>query len=128
MIIDNNLKKIIAEYDLGLPNCHMNNINIGEKLNSDSKFPLLYISECRNLHRCFIINIKNDLSGFNIIQTITFKSNYYFSGCKKSFDWFVYDNYIYAFGNTGIEGEIEIVKFKMPPLYKKEYVFTDDDV
>lgn len=128
IIIDINTKKIIGEFKLNLANCHMNNINIGKKLNKDSKFPLLYISECRDPHRCYVINIKNDLSSVDIKQTITFKSNYHFGKSVYAFDWFVRDNYIYASGLTGIDGEIEIVKFKMPSMLKKDVTFTDDDV
>lgn len=130
VVVDLQTKKILAEFNLGdiMPGCHMNNINIGQKLTDKSKFPVLYISECRGEHKCYVISINDDLSGVNLIQTIKFTSPSHHGGSKNSFDWFVYGEYIYTFGSTGVNGEVEIVKFPKPNIKNKKVSYTDKHV
>ena len=130
VVIDTKIKKIIGELMLDLPGCHMNNINLGPKINKNARWPTLYISECRNLRRCYVISIGADLSEYSLIQTIYFNSDKHYQGGKCPFDWFVDTDkkYLYTFGMTGVEGEMEVIKFKLPPLRKKEIILTDTDI
>lgn len=134
VVIDTTLKKIIGELVLDFPGCHMNNINFGPKINQNAKWPTLYISECHNLRRCYVscyvISIGADLSEYSLIQTIYFNSDKHYQGGKYPFDWFVDtdEKYIYTFGMTGVDGEMEIIQFKLPSLRKKEITLTDTDI
>ena len=130
VIIDTKIKKIIGELILDLPKCHMNNINFGPKINQNAKWPTLYISECRNLRCCYVISVSADLSKYNLIQTIYFKSDKHYRGGQYPFDWFidVDKKYLYTFGITDCNGEMEIIQFKLPYLRKKEITLTDADI
>lgn len=110
LIIDIDTKKIISEFDLGTFGGHMNNICIGPKWTETDKFPLLYISECRHQHKCFVLRLLNDLSEYQIVQVIKFESKNHYGKCKNAFDWFL-DEGLCTFGMTDNPGEIEIIKF-----------------
>ena len=129
VIFDIVKKKLIAEFQFEFPS-HINNINIGGYLNDTSSWPLLYISECRCQHRCFVVNVRNDLSGFDIIQTFMFNSEKHYSGSRNSFDWFVdtKNNFIYTLGNSGKKNEIEICKFLLPTQRWITRTFIDNEV
>ena len=128
VVIDIVDKKIVGEFELDLPGCHMNNINIGGKLHSDSTFPLLYISECKNGHKCYVVNIENDLSKVSIVQTITFNSGVHYGKFKNAFDWFLCGECIYTFGMTGSDGEIEIIKFPKPNINETNVIYGDKHI
>lgn len=130
VVVDLKTKKIVSEYQLPkLKGCHMNNINIGSDQLSNSKYPILYISECRNKRRCYVVNPLSD-TVCDLMQEIYFDSKkHYGGGGKYPFDWFVDDSsQIYTFGMTGVDGEMEICKFKLPSLDYLKRTFTDDDV
>lgn len=126
VVIDLKTKKIINEYQFPFDGCHMNNINLAPNAATNSNFPTLYISECRKKHRCYVVELVNNT--YNLVQEIFFSSNNHYGGCKHSFDWFIDDKYIYTFGNTDIEGEIDICKFNLPSLKSAKCTFTDDDI
>lgn len=129
-IIDIKNKKIILEYELPFNGCHMNNINLGIKLNKDYLFPIFYISECRNKRRCYVVNVSKDLSSCDLIQEIYFDTKLHYKSLQCPFDWIVdhFENYIYTFGMTGNYGEMEICKFRLPVFNLKKRTFTDKDV
>lgn len=127
-VIDAEKKKILGDFALKLPKCHMNNINIGEMYRNEA-YPSLYISECKNKQRCFIIVPNAKLDGYKLLQTIYFKSEKHYGGSKYPFDWFKGDKFIYTFGMTGVDNEMEICKFPLPKVNDNtEVIFTDKDI
>lgn len=118
VLLDMNKKKIIREFDLGI-NCHVNNINYVA--------PYLYISECKNEHRCLVYSYLSPQLSANHISTLTYSGRHY-GNCKNAFDWFVHDNFIYSYGMTDVDGEVEVLKFKKPSWKAMFYTYHDKDI
>jgi hypothetical protein len=129
VIFDIVKKKLVAEFQFEIP-FHINNINVGGYYNDNSEWPLLYISECKGQHRCFVVNVRNDLGGFDIVQTFIFDSEKHYSGSRNAFDWFIdtKNNFIYTLGNSGTPNQVEVCKFVLPPLRWITRTFIDDEV
>lgn len=126
-IINIDKKEVIKKIHLNLPSCHMNNINIGYKLNRTDRFPLLYISECVGEHKCYVIRLENDLSNYSLIQTICFNSNNHYNKCKGAFDWFLSEGFIYTFGIDS-DGVMEIIKFPYPQVNPDIVTYSDKHI
>lgn len=111
-IFDMRKKTLVSAFMMEGNNSHCNNAFFGrEKLSKKDKLPLLYVSECRGKHACFVTDINND-SG-KIVQKIYYEGTDY----PGSIDWCadVKNGFIYTFG--GINGKFKILKkFKMPRL------------
>ena len=108
--------------------CHCNNASFGrEKFSKQSKFPLLYLSECRGSHAAFVYDITTE--GATLVQTIVLDSNPFGS----SFDWCVdpREGYIYAYGGVR-SGNKFLRKFRLPALSDSDadgkVVLTEADV
>ncbi|MBR1926716.1 MAG: hypothetical protein IJ840_03045 [Bacteroidales bacterium] len=107
---------------------HCNNACFGvEKASKNSKFPLLYISECGGTSCCYVTDI--NLEGSRVVQRIYFDG----SGYAGTIDWCLdaKNGFIYTYG--GINGGYKLLKkFKLPKLSDSdasgEVHLTDADV
>lgn len=127
VVLDTTAKKIAGEVQIDIDGCHMNNINVGRKALSWDLLPLLYVSECRNQRRCFVIDLPITEEEYSLLQILKFDSKKHYGKSKYAFDWFLYGDYIYTFGMTGVDGEMEICKFQNKPGCG-EYIYKDKDV
>lgn len=132
-IINLNNSKVLGTLFFKTPSyayCHMNNINCGEKYDSNDYFPLLYLSQTFESRACFVLRIANDANSYSNIQTITYKGDkHYMKNCD--FDWFidVPNNIIYTYGQyNGDVNKREIMKFPLPSLDEEVISYTDDDI
>lgn len=128
VIVDMKSRKFVSTYKLDPVTNHCNNANFGkEKYSGQSRFPLLYVSECRGRHSCIVLDA--DLKGARIVQRIFFDG----SGYDSSVDWCLdsENGYIYTYG--GRKGNDKIIKkFTLPKLSDSdasgEVHLTDNDV
>lgn len=111
-IYDMKEKALVSAFMLEGNTSHCNNAFFGkEKYSKKSKFPLLYVSECRGKHACLVTDISFD--GGKIVQKIYYEGTDY----PGSIDWCadVKNGFIYTFG--GRNGSFKLLKkFKMPAL------------
>ena len=111
-IYDMKKKTLVSAFMLEGNTSHCNNAFFGkEKFSKKSKFPLLYVSECRGKHACLVTDLSFD--GGKIVQKIYYEGTDY----PGSIDWCadVKNGFIYTFG--GINGSFKLLKkFKMPKL------------
>lgn len=111
-IYDMKKKALVSAFMLEGNTSHCNNAFFGkEKYSKKSKFPLLYVSECRGKHACLVTDISFD--GGKIVQKIYYEGTDY----PGSIDWCadVKNGFIYTFG--GRNGSFKLLKkFKMPTL------------
>lgn len=128
-VVDLNDKSIVDKFIMdGAEDTHCNNAGFGrEKFSKSSEFPLMYISECKGEHRCFVEDVS--LNGSRLVQTIYFTG----SGYTGSFDWFLDTRrgYIYTYGTSG-KKQKTIKRFRLPKLKDSDtdgkVFLTDDDV
>ncbi len=95
-----------------LKRAHCNNAGFGkEKYSKDSKFPLLYITECRGTKCCYVTDIT--LEGAKVVQKIFYDSDEF----KFAMDWVVdaKNGFIYAYGGRHF-GTKYLKKFPLPKL------------
>lgn len=111
-IYDMKKKALVSAFMLEGNTSHCNNAFFGkEKYSGKSRFPLLYISECRGKHACLVTDLSEG-SG-KIVQKIYYEGTDY----PGSIDWCadVKNGFIYTFG--GINGSFKLLKkFRMPKL------------
>lgn len=111
-IYDMKEKALVSAFMLEGNTSHCNNAFFGkEKYSRESRFPLLYISECRGKHACLVTDLRED--GGKIVQKIYYEGTDY----PGSMDWCadVKNGFIYTFG--GINGSFKLLKkFRMPKL------------
>ena len=111
-IYDMKKKALVSAFMLEGNTSHCNNAFFGkEKYSGKSRFPLLYISECRGKHACLVTDLRED--GGKIVQKIYYEGTDY----PGSIDWCadVKNGFIYTFG--GINGSFKLLKkFRMPKL------------
>ena len=111
-IYDMKKKALVSAFMLEGNTSHCNNAFFGkEKYSRESRFPLLYISECRGKHACLVTDLRED--GGKIVQKIYYEGTDY----PGSMDWCadVKNGFIYTFG--GINGSFKLLKkFRMPKL------------
>ena len=111
-IYDMKKKALVSAFMLEGNTSHCNNAFFGkEKYSRESRFPLLYISECRGKHACLVTDLRED--GGKIVQKIYYEGTDY----PGSIDWCadVKNGFIYTFG--GINGSFKLLKkFRMPKL------------
>lgn len=108
---------------------HMNNVNMGSKYEQNDTYPLLWISQCYGVHKCAVVRLNNDLSGYTLIQEIKYTGTEHFSG-SNAYDWAIdeLNGFIYAIGNSPNGSRIEVVKFALPQISGSDVIFTDSDV
>lgn len=113
-VFDMKKKKLWASYFLEGNESHCNNAFFGkEKASKSSKFPLLYISECRGGHACLVTDLTDE--GGKVIQKIYFDNEA--GDYPGSMDWArdLSGDFIYTYG--GKNGSFKLLKkFKMPSL------------
>ena len=108
---------------------HMNNINCGNKYSDLDLYPLLYVSQTSNSHSCFVLRLANDISSYDLIQTINYIGSQHHAG--SNYDWFIdiSNQYIFTYGkHNKLLEEREIVRFPFPSLNNSVVSFTDEDV
>lgn len=96
----------------GAAGTHCNNASFGiERANPDSKFPLLYVSECYAPCRCFVEEVTTE--GSRLVATIIYTG----SGIDSFCDWCIdcENRYLYAYGRTPEKGVV-LKRFALPSL------------
>lgn len=84
VIIDMKRRSFVATYTLEGNTGHCNNASFGvERYDSKSKFPLLYVTECRGDRVCYVNDIS--LTGSRLVQTIHYDGD----EITGPADWFV---------------------------------------
>lgn len=109
VIIDMKENKYVTTFNLEGNVSHCNNASFG--VEKGTKFPLLYISECKGDHCCYVTDIT--LEGGKTVQKLFYSGE----GYKGSYDWFIdrKNKIIYTYGSYG--GTMKLVKkFKLPSL------------
>ena len=106
---------------------HTNTINCGDKYDSSDTYPTLYVSECYYNHNCEVIRLSNNLSSYELIQTIGYIGSKYMVEFT-AYDWVVdaMEGYIYCFGTKN--GFTQILKFNLPMFADGDKFYTDSDV
>lgn len=124
-IYDMRKKTLAASYMLEGNTSHCNNANFGTEMGT--VMPLLYISECRGTHCCYVTDVT--LEGSRILQKIFYEGTDY----PGSFDWALdtRNGFIYTYG--GANGSFKLLKkFRLPTLADSdvngEVHLTDEDV
>ena len=112
VIVDLKKKKFINTFKLEGNSSHCNNAVFGvEKFDRNSRFPLLYISECVSGERaCNVTDIS--LTGARTVQRIIYTGK----DIRFAQDWFVdrKGGFLYSYGMH--DKVIRISKFKLPKL------------
>lgn len=112
VVIDIDKREYVSTFKLEGNTSHCNNASFGvEYAGKDSRFPLLYISECKGSHRCYVTDIT--LDGGKIVQTLYYSGE----GYTGSFDWFVDRKHgiIYTYGSSAAKRKT-VKKFRLPKL------------
>ena len=111
-----------------LKKAHCNNAGFGkEKYSKESKFPLLYITECRGTKCCYVTDITTE--GAKVVQKLYYDSDEF----KFAMDWVVdaKSGFIYVYGGKHF-GTKYLKKLPLPKLSDSdengEVHFTKDDV
>ena len=131
-VLNLNTQEFLGSINFSVPqgeSSHMNNINCGEKLNRTDVYPLLYVSQTSDSHSCFVIRLSDDISSYDLIQTIKYIGTKHHT--NSNYDWFIdlRNHFVYTYGkHDGILEDREIVKFRLPSVESKEVFFTDHDV
>ena len=116
VVVDIKKKKYVSTFQLQDNATHCNNACFGlEKADKNSKFPVLYISECKGQHACYVTDIA--LNGSRTVQKIFYDGSEFMG----SFDWFVdrKNHYLYAFGGIGNKVK-RAIRFKLPKISDKD--------
>ncbi len=87
LIIDLDKRELLSTFVVpGLEKAHCNNAGFTkEKYSEDSMFPLLYVTECGGMNRCYVVDIS--LNDGRIVQEIHYDGGDY----NKNFDWCIDD-------------------------------------
>lgn len=102
---------------------HINSLCAGEIIDNN-KYPLLYVSEFWDKHRCFVLQPNDDLSSLNIIQEIELANS------DNPVDWILDldNNYIYAKETTNIAlGICVMYRFNIPDTKLKTVSLNKHD-
>lgn len=118
--------RLAGEFPLtGAEGTHCNNASFGiERAGEDSRFPVLYVSECHAPSRCLVLDITT--AGSRLVQTIRYEGE----GIVDFCDWCVDTGrrHLYAFGKTP-EGGAVFKRFALPSLAEgMEVVLRSGDV
>ena len=131
-IFDIDSFRMVGSIVFDVPNgesSHMNNINCGPRYDNSDKWPLLYLSQTVDSHKCYVLRLSDDATSYTLLQTIQYKGTHHY--VDSLYDWFVdtQNDFIYAYGYlNGNKEERDIVKFPLPSLDCSEIIFTDDDI
>ena len=128
VVVDLEKRDFLTTFFLEDNRSHCNNASFGvEKARGkESAFPLLYISECKGEHRCYVTDIATH--GGKTVQTIYYSGE----GYTGSYDWFVdrKHKHIYTYGTCGKDKLFK--KFRLPKLkdsdMRGEVHLTEADV
>lgn len=129
VVADIGKKTILGQFLFSDTTYHMNNVNVGAKYASGDTYPVLFISQCYGDHKCAVIRLNNDLSGYTLIQEIAYNGTAHFAG-SNAYDWAIdtLRGFIYAVGNSPSDGRLEIVRFALPAVNGTNVTFGDSDV
>lgn len=121
-------RTIVGQFEIATTNtkAHGNNVNLGEKYDSNDVLPLIYLSLTYNTKECVVLRIANDFSGYTEIQKITYAGTQHF-GNASSYDWVLDGNYIWAYGAYDSDS-IEFVKFLKRSTSLQTVGYSDSDV
>ena len=130
VIVDLDTKTKLGEFEVVNTDTkvHGNNVSLGVKYDSGDTLPLVYISNTHAPYKCVVIRINNAFDGYTKIQEIVYNGTAHFE-YKRSIDWFVDGNYIWAYGAYyGNENPfVEFVKFAKPTT-NADAILGDADV
>lgn len=128
MVLDIKKGEYVNSFYLEGNNSHCNNAGFGrEKFSKESKFPLLYVSECTGSRCCYVTDIT--LEGSRVVQKIFYDSDEF----KIAMDWVVdaQNGFIYVYGGRHF-GKKYLKKLPLPKISDSdqngEVHFTEKDV
>lgn len=111
VVLDIKRRKFISTFKLEGNDSHCNNASFGvERYSRQSKFPLLYISECRGERACFVTDISTE--GSRIVQKIVYTGD----DCTGPMDWCVDRQKKILYAYRTIEGRRTFRSFRLPRL------------
>lgn len=111
VVLDMKRRRFVGTFKLEGNGSHCNNASFGvEKYSRKSKFPLLYISECRGDRACYVTDISTE--GSRIVQRIIYVGD----DCTGPMDWCVdrEKKILYAYCTVG--GRRTFRRFRLPRL------------
>ena len=119
VVLDLKRRRFISTFQLEGHDSHCNNASFGvERYSRRSKFPLLYVSECRGDRACYVTDISTE--GSRIVQTIIYTDD----DCTGPMDWCVDRRNKILYGYCTIDGERTFRRFRLPFFFKR-YRMTD---
>ena len=111
VVIDLKRQKFISTYMLDQNTSHCNNASFGvEHYSKESKFPLLYISECRGQRACLVTDV--GLQGSELVQKIFYDGEDITGPC----DWFVDREKRLIYLYCTVDGVRTLKRFALPRL------------
>lgn len=111
VVLDLKRRRFISTFQLEGNDSHCNNASFGvERYSRRSKFPLLYVSECRGDRACYVTDISTE--GSRIVQTIIYADD----DCTGPMDWCVDRRNKILYGYCTIDGKRTFRRFRLPRL------------
>lgn len=126
-------RTVIKEYtlDIASEDTHMNSGGFSNVFyQGNTKYPLLYISECYGDHSCFVENVTD--SSAELVQTITFNNannDYKNTTYDDAMDWIIdaSTGHLMTYGVTS-NGKHKIKVFNIPSTSSATVLLTESDV
>lgn len=111
VIIDLRRREFVATYVMEGNTGHCNNASFGrERYCAKSKFPLLYVAECRGERACYVNDVS--LEGSRLVQKIFYDGK----DITGPADWLVDSQKRYLWLYCTVEGERRLKAFELPRL------------
>lgn len=111
VVIDLKRKRYLASYMLDKNTSHCNNASFGvEYFSKESKFPLLYISECRGGGACLVTDV--GIEGSRLVQKIFYDGQDITGPC----DWLVNREKRLIYLYCTVDGLRTLKQFRLPSL------------
>lgn len=111
VVLDMKRRRFVGIFKLEGNDSHCNNASFGvERYSRKSKFPLLYISECRGGRACYVTDISAE--GSRIVQRIIYDGD----DCTGPMDWCVDRKRRILYAYCTVEGRRTFRRFALPRL------------
>ena len=111
VVLDMKRRRFVGTFKLEGNDSHCNNASFGvERYSRKSKFPLLYISECRGGRACYVTDISAE--GSRIVQRIIYDGD----DCTGPMDWCVDRKRRILYAYCTVEGRRTFRRFALPRL------------
>ena len=56
--------------------------NCGQKYKNSDKWPLLYLSQTQDSHKCYVLRLTDNASSYSLLQTILYTGHQHYSNIK----------------------------------------------